>query len=72
MGLELPAKGALKGRIISEALTGGAVAPFRREVVKSAPGPDGVQTILDVQTVGTERYFDAAGFAGKTVGLATQ
>jgi arylsulfatase A-like enzyme len=72
MGLELPAKGALKGRVIGEALAGGGETPFRRDVVKSAPGPGGVQTILDLETVGTERYFDAAGFAGKTVGLRPQ
>ncbi len=72
MGLEWPAKGTLKGRVAGEALQGGADTPFRRDMAKSAPGPDGVQTVLDYQTVGTERYFDAAGFAGKTVGLRTQ
>jgi arylsulfatase A-like enzyme len=72
MGLELPAKGVLKGRVISEALQGGADTPFRREVVKSAPGPDGTRTILDLESVGNERYFDAAGFEGKTVGLTAQ
>ncbi len=72
MGIDLPAKGSLKGRVIGEALTGGAETPFRREVLKSAPGPDGIQTILDLETVGTERYLDAAGFEGKTVGLRAQ
>jgi hypothetical protein len=72
MGFELPAKGTLKGRVIGEALAGGADTPFRREVMKSAPGPDGVHTILDYETVGTERYLDAAGFDGKTVGLHAQ
>jgi arylsulfatase A-like enzyme len=72
MGFDLPAKGVLKGRVIGEALAGGADTPFRREVQKSAPGPGGVQTILDYETVGTERYLDAAGFDGKTVGLRAQ
>ncbi|MGZ5925227.1 MAG: alkaline phosphatase family protein [Rhizomicrobium sp.] len=72
MGLELPAKGALKGRVISEALAGGAEVTVKTQLIKSAPGPDGVQTILNLQTVGPARYFDAAGFAGKTVGLKTQ
>ena len=72
MGLDLPAKGALKGRVISEALAGGAEVAVKSQIVKSAPGPDGVQTILDLQTVGPARYFDAAGFEGKTVGLKTQ
>jgi arylsulfatase A-like enzyme len=69
MGLDLPAKGALKGRVIAEALAGGAEVTVKSQIVKSAPGPDGVQTILDLQTVGPARYFDAAGFDGKTVGL---
>ena len=49
MGLELPAKGALKGRVISEALAGGAEVAVRRQTVRSAPGPDGVQTILNLR-----------------------
>jgi len=72
MGFELPAKGTLKGRVIGEALAGGADTPFQRQVLKSTPGPNGAQTILDYETVGTERYFDAAGFDGKTVGLRAQ
>lgn len=72
MGLELPAQGALKGRVITEALTGGAAVTVKTQLVKSAPGPGGVQTILNLQTVGPARYFDAAGFEGKTVGLKTQ
>ena len=72
MGFELPAKGTLKGRVIGEALAGGADTPFQRQVLKSVPGPNGAQTILDYQTVGTERYLDAAGFDGKTVGLRAQ
>jgi len=35
----------------------------------SRPGPGGIRTILNRQMVGEQRYFDAAGFAGKTVGL---
>ncbi|MEO7053784.1 MAG: alkaline phosphatase family protein, partial [Rhizomicrobium sp.] len=72
MGLDLPSKGALKGRVISEALTGGAEVMVQSRVVKSAPDPKGAQTILNLQTVGGTRYFDAAGFRGKTVGLKTQ
>ncbi|HEY4274370.1 MAG TPA: alkaline phosphatase family protein [Rhizomicrobium sp.] len=72
MGFEMPAKGALKGRVIGEALAGGTEAEFQRQIVKSAPGPDGVQTILNVERVGPVRYFNAAGFAGKTVGLKAE
>ena len=73
MGLELPAKGALE-RPGDRARRWRAArhVTVRRQVMKSAPGPDGIQTILDYQTVGETRYFDAAGFDGKTVGLTAQ
>ena len=69
IGLDLPARGSLKGRVISEALAGGAEVAVQHQLVKSAPGPDGVRTILNLETVGATRYFDAAGFEGKTLGL---
>jgi arylsulfatase A-like enzyme len=72
MGLDLPSRGGLKGRVISEALTGGAEVKVQSRIIKSAPGPEGVQTILNLQSVGPTRYFDVAGFAGKTVGLKAQ
>jgi hypothetical protein len=28
-------------------------------------------TVIDMQLVGTTRYFDVAGFPGRTVGLTT-
>lgn len=71
MGVDLPTKGTLKGRVIGEALLGGSEVPFQHGVEKSQPGPDGIETVLDFQAVGTEHYFDAAGFDGKTVGLDT-
>jgi hypothetical protein len=40
-------------------------------VVTSEPAPNGLVTVLDMQMVGTTRYFDAAGFPGRTVGLST-
>lgn len=72
MGFVLPSKGALKGRVISEALAGGAEVAVQSQIVKSEPGPDGVRTVLNLQSVGPARYFDAAGFEGKTVGLRAQ
>lgn len=72
MGLDLPSKGALKGRVIAEALAGGAEVAVQSRVLKSAPGPGEVRTILNLQSVGAARYFDAAGFEGKTVGLKAQ
>ena len=60
-------------RIVSHKVSaGGAEVTVQSRVIKSAPGPEGVQTILNLQTVGAARYFDAAGFEGKTVGLKPQ
>jgi hypothetical protein len=70
LGLDLPGPGTLKGRVIAEALKGGKPVAAGRGVVASAPGPHGEKTILDFQNVGPTRYFDAAGFAGRTVGLS--
>ena len=33
------------------------------------PGADGLATVLIGQRVGSTRYFDAAGFPGRTVGM---
>ena len=69
IGVDLPAKGKLKGRVLTEALKGGKpVRHVRRDIV-SAPGDGGLRTIVNLQSVGGTRYFDAAGFAGRTVGL---
>jgi hypothetical protein len=69
-GITLPSKGALKGRVIGEAITGGEPVTATRKRVVSAPGPDGLETVLDMQLVGETPYFDAAGFPGRTVGLS--
>jgi len=69
-GITLPSKGALKGRVIGEAITGGEPVTATRKRVASAPGPDGLETVLDMQMVGETPYFDAAGFPGRTVGLS--
>jgi arylsulfatase A-like enzyme len=69
LGLRLPAKGTLTGRSMDEALRGGTIPTFRRNELRSAPSPSGVITILKMQLVGTTKYFDVAGFPGKSVGL---
>ena len=68
-GIDLAAKGKLTGRVLGEALQGGVAVTVTRATEVSDPGPNGIRTILNVQKVGQNRYFDAAGFAGKTVGL---
>jgi hypothetical protein len=69
MGLDLAPRGKLTGRVISEALKGGKPATVTRQTVTSDPSPGGLRTLLNQQSVGDTRYFDAAGFAGRTVGL---
>jgi len=68
-GITFPAKGKLKGRVISEALLGGAKVNATKRTIQSAPAENGARTTLNFQQVGEQRYFDAAGFAGKAVGL---
>jgi hypothetical protein len=70
LGLTIPQRGHLVGRTMTEALIGGADIPMPQvETLRSAPGDHGAVTLLRYQMVGTERYLDAGGFAGKTVGL---
>ena len=70
MGLEPRDTGTLVGRMLREALHGGTVPPVVRRVVASDPGRDGLMTVLNEQVVGDTRYFDAAGFVGRTLGLS--
>ena len=69
MGITLPAIGTLKGRVITEALVDGAPVTATRDTIVSAPGPEGLRTILNRQSVGQTHYFDAAGIEGRVVGL---
>jgi hypothetical protein len=68
--LSIPAKGTLAGRVMTEAMPGGSVPAHTHGVRRSKPDPAGRVTIMEYQSVGSTRYFDAAGFAGKTVGLS--
>jgi len=52
-----------------EALAGGSEPAHESGMMRSKPGVGGLVTELHYQSVGTTRYFDAAGFAGRTVGL---
>ena len=71
MHLDPSDKGKLVGRVLSEALPGGAVPDISSRVVTSEPAANGLVTVLDMQQVGNTRYFDVAGFPGRTVGLTT-
>ena len=70
LGLKMPRKGKLVGRVLAEAMPGGTVPRHTAKTMRSAPAEGGLRTVLDYQVVGTTRYFDAAGFPGRTVGLS--
>lgn len=69
LGLSMADKGRLIGRVIDEALSGGHMPHVDAQTIHSEPASGGHATLLMTQTVGDVRYFDAAGFAGRTVGL---
>ena len=60
--------GRLVGRVLDEAFTGGTEALATRGQL-SSEASNGLRTIVQYQQVGNTRYFSAAGFAGKTVGI---
>jgi Type I phosphodiesterase / nucleotide pyrophosphatase len=70
MHLDLSDKGKLIGRVLSEVLPGGTVPEASSRVITSEPAANGLVTVLDMQQVGETRYFDVAGFPGRTVGLS--
>jgi arylsulfatase A-like enzyme len=69
LNLHAPAVGGLIGRVMSEALPNGNVPKSADGTITSKPGPNGLKTVVKFQRVLTQRYFDAAGFPGRTVGL---
>jgi hypothetical protein len=71
MHLDTKDKGKLVGRVLTEVLPGGAIPEVTSRVVTSDAAPNGLATVLDMQLVGMTRYFDAAGFPGRTVGLSS-
>ncbi len=69
LGLDFADHGKLIGRTIAEARPGAGVPAYSSSTLRSAPGTNGLSTLVNVQTLGGTRYFDAAGFPGRTVGL---
>jgi predicted AlkP superfamily pyrophosphatase or phosphodiesterase len=67
--LHIPDTGKLVGRVLTEAMPGGTLPTVHRRAVASAPNSAGQVTTVMTQTVGHTRYFDAAGYAGRTLGL---
>ncbi len=69
LGLKIPDKGKLVGRVLSEAMPNGAPPHATSSVVRSVPDADGHVTVVMMQSVGATRYFDAAGYPGRTLGV---
>jgi hypothetical protein len=69
LGLTQKPKGNLIGRVMSEAMPNGATPQAFAGTVKSQASSNGLRTVLNFQRVLTQRYFDVAGFPGRTVGL---
>jgi len=67
LGLAQKPNGSLIGRVMTEAMPNGATPKSTSVSLKSEPAANGLRTKL--QRVGSQRYFDAAGFQGRTVGL---
>jgi len=54
---------------VEEALPGGTDPTAEMWVERGKPNENGLMTVLVGQNCGRTRYFDAAGFPGRTVGL---
>ncbi len=70
LNLQLKPLGKLTGRVMTEALVGQSdTVGAKSFTMESKPAENGLKTVLKYQTVGKTRYFDVAGFPGRTLGL---
>jgi hypothetical protein len=72
LGLTIPDVGKLVGRVVTEAMPNGAVPEWKSELQISDPDAAGRVTVVATQALGSIRYFDAAGYPGRTLGLPDQ
>jgi hypothetical protein len=72
LDLKIPFTGSLMGRVIEEALPGGAEPAVTAQTLRAEPAANGLATVLSAYQVDKTRYFSAAGFPGRTVGLTEQ
>ena len=72
LGLKQKPNGRLVGRAMTEAMPNGATPKASSDTIKSEAAANGLRTVLSFQRVGAQRYFDAAGFPGRTVGLEAE
>ncbi|MBV8169082.1 MAG: alkaline phosphatase family protein, partial [Alphaproteobacteria bacterium] len=70
LDLKLADKGSLVGRVLTEAMPGGALPRVTTHRLEAPPTVDGLATVLDYQQVGAVRYLTAAGIPGRTLGLS--
>jgi hypothetical protein len=70
LGLTVADKGKLVGRVLIEALPDGAMPSVQSNAVRSEPDALGHVTVVTTQTANSTRYFDAAGYPGRTLGLS--
>jgi len=69
LDLNTKPNGKLLGRVMSEAMPNGETPKATTDTIRSDASAGGLRTVLKLQRVGSQRYFDAAGFPGRTVGL---
>ncbi|HMC63776.1 MAG TPA: alkaline phosphatase family protein, partial [Gemmataceae bacterium] len=69
LGLKQKPNGNLIGRVMTEALPNGITPKAVAGTFVSKPAANGLKTVVKYQRVLAQRYFDAAGFPGRTVGL---
>jgi len=68
LGIAMPSTGKLTGRVLREAMAGGAAASEPpHKTMLSQPGPGGVKTLLEYQQFGGVTYLDDACMVGKDV-----
>jgi hypothetical protein len=72
LGLKIADKGKLVGRVLSEAMPNGAMPRAQSAAIRSDRDAAGHVTVVLTQTVGETRYFDAAGYPGRTLGLPAE
>jgi arylsulfatase A-like enzyme len=72
LGLTRKPKGNLIGRVMTEAMPNGATPRGTSGSVSSRVSANGLKTVLQFQRVESQRYFDAAGFPGRTLGLEAE
>ncbi|MDR3439365.1 alkaline phosphatase family protein [Telmatospirillum sp.] len=72
LDLKIVDKGKLVGRVLTEAMPKGTMPSVQSTVVRSEADTNGHVTVVLSQTVGTTRYFDAAGYPGRTLGLPAE